>query len=104
VAGERVKSNRDLIVWQKAMDMVVAVYQVTNDFPDHERFGLTGHTRKSAISVPSNIAEGHARNSTREFLHHLSIAQGSRAETETQLLSPCDSNMSISPLCGRRGT
>ena len=86
MAGERVKSNRDLIVWQKAMDMVVAVYQVTNHFPDHERFGLTSHTRKSAISVPSNIAEGHARNSTREFLHHLSIAQGSRAETETQLL------------------
>ena len=86
MAGERIKSNRDLIVWQKAMDLVLAVYRVTDRFPEHERFGLTGHTRKSAISVPSNIAEGHARDSTREFLHHLSIAQGSLAETETQLL------------------
>ena len=82
----RVKSYRDLVVWQKAMDMAVAVYRVSDMFPDRERFGLTIQVRKSGVSVPSNIAEGQARASTREFLHHLSIARGSLAETETHLL------------------
>jgi len=86
MANGRVKCHRDLIVWQKAMDLVVAVYKVSGLFPESERFGLTGHVRKSAISVPSNIAEGQARSSTGDFVHHLSIARGSLAETETQLL------------------
>jgi four helix bundle protein len=81
-----VTSYRDLIVWQKAMDLVVAVYELTDKFPREEIFGLTFQLRKAAVSVPSNIAEGHARRSTREFLHHLSISRGSIAEVETQTL------------------
>ncbi|MDD4891726.1 MAG: four helix bundle protein [Phycisphaerae bacterium] len=82
----KVKSYRDLIVWQKAMDLVVAVYRLTHLFPREEQFGLTAHGRKSVVSIPSNIAEGQARNSTSQFLQHISIAYGSLAETETQLL------------------
>jgi four helix bundle protein len=81
-----VTSYRDLIVWQKAMDLVVVVYELTSKFPREEMFGLTFQLRKAAVSVPSNIAEGHARRSTREFSHHLSIARGSTAEVETQTL------------------
>ena len=80
------KSYRDLIVWQKAMDLVVAVYAVSARFPASERFGLTAQVRRAVVSVPSNIAEGQARDSTKEFLHHLSISKGSLAETETQLM------------------
>jgi four helix bundle protein len=69
-----VTSYRDLIVWQKAMDLVVAVYELTDKFPREEIFGLTFQLRKASVSVPSNIAEGQARRSTKEFLHHLSIA------------------------------
>ena len=82
----KVSSYRDLVVWQKAMDLVVLVYELTSHFPKHELFGLTSQLRKAAVSVPSNIAEGQARWSTKEFLHHLSIAMGSKAEVETQTL------------------
>lgn len=82
----KVTNFRDLIVWQKAMDLVVAVYELTAKFPKEEIFGLTFQLRKAAVSVPSNIAEGQARWSTKEFLHHLSIAHGSTAEVETQTL------------------
>ena len=67
------------------MDMVVAVYKLTGAFPKTEIYGLTGQFRRAAISVPSNIAEGHTRASTREYLNHVSIAQASLAEVETQL-------------------
>lgn len=80
------KSYRDLQVWQKAMDLVVEVYHVTVRLPREEVYGLTAQVRRSAISVPSNIAEGHGRSATGDYLHHLSIAQGSLAELETQLM------------------
>ena len=81
-----IKSYRDLIVWQKAMDLVEDVYRKTKEFPKEELYGLTSQLRRAVVSVPSNIAEGQGRNSTKEFLHHLSIAYGSLCEVETQCL------------------
>jgi four helix bundle protein len=77
---------QELIVWQKAMDLVEVVYQLTKQFPKEELYGLASQIRRAAVSIPSNIAEGQARKSTAEFRNFLSIAQGSRAELETQLL------------------
>ena len=85
-APAQIKSHRDLIVWQKAMDLVEEVYKASAPFPKHELFGLTGQLRRAAISVPSNIAEGQGRKSKNEFAHHLSIAHGSLREAETQIL------------------
>jgi four helix bundle protein len=81
-----VKSYKDLIVWQKSMDLVEMVYPATKEFPREELYGLTNQLRRAAVSVPSNIAEGHARMPTAEFRNFLSIARGSLAEVETQLL------------------
>jgi four helix bundle protein len=81
-----VKSYRELIAWQKAMDVVEAVYKATRQFPKEELFVLTSQMRRASISVPSNIAEGQGRNSTKEFIHHLSISYGSLTELETQIL------------------
>jgi four helix bundle protein len=81
-----VKHYQELIVWQKAMDLVVLIYQVTTCFPKEEIFGLTAQLGRAAVSIPSNIAEGQGRQTTRDFLHFLSIAQGSIQETETQVL------------------
>ena len=79
------KSFRELRVWQQAMDLVEAVYSLTQDFPRQETYGLTSQVRRAAISVPSNIAEGHTREHLKEYLYHLSMAQASLAEVETQL-------------------
>ena len=68
------------------MDLVALVYQVTNKLPNEEMYSLTNQMRRAAVSIPSNIAEGQARNSTKEFIQFLRIAQGSKAELETQLL------------------
>jgi len=96
------KNYRELIVWQRAMEVVEMVYTLTKAFPNDERFGLTSQVRRAAVSIPSNIAEGQARDSTAEFLRFLSIAQGSRAEVETQLLITsqlgCANPESIEPL------
>ncbi|MEN6407522.1 MAG: four helix bundle protein [Thermoguttaceae bacterium] len=81
-----VKDYRELIVWQKSMDLVTAVYQATDGFPKTEIYGLTSQIRRAAISIPSNIAEGQARNTTRDFLQFLAIAYGSLKELETQIL------------------
>jgi four helix bundle protein len=81
-----VQSYRQLIAWQKAMELVKLVYELTDDFPTDERFGLTLQIRKAVVSIASNIAEGQGRNSTKEFINHLSIAYGSLMETETQTL------------------
>jgi four helix bundle protein len=81
---------RELIAWQKAMALVREVYQLSDLFPKDERFGLTSQIRRAAVSVPSNIAEGQGRDSTREFIHHLSIAYGSLMEVETQVLIGLD--------------
>jgi four helix bundle protein len=82
-------SNRnfmDLIVWRKAMDLVVAVYKSTAEFPREEMYGLTAQMRKAVVSVPSNIAEGEGRRTTGEFLNCLSVSYGSLRELETQVL------------------
>jgi four helix bundle protein len=83
--GGIMKSFRELRVWQKAMDLVETVYLLTRDFPKQEIYALTGQVRRAAISIPSNIAEGHTREHIKEYLHHLSMAQASLAEVETQL-------------------
>jgi len=79
------KSYRDLEVWQKAMDLVVSCYQVTKSFPKCENYGLASQLQRASISIPANIAEGRARQHSKEFLHHLSIANGSLAEVETHI-------------------
>ena len=81
-----VASYRDLTVWQAAIDLGQSVYELTAKFPRSELYGLTSQVRRSAVSVASNIAEGHARSSRKEYLRFLSIARGSLAETETQLI------------------
>jgi four helix bundle protein len=81
-----VKSFNELIVWQKAIDFVETIYSVTAGFPRDEIYGLTNQLRRAAVSIPSNIAEGQSRQSTRDFLNYLSIARGSLAEVETQLV------------------
>lgn len=79
------RPHHGLRVWQDAMRLVTDLYQATASFPDHERFGLVSQIRKAAISVPSNIAEGAARGSAKEFVRFLLIARGSLAELDTQL-------------------
>jgi four helix bundle protein len=81
-----IKSFRDLIAWQKAMDYVVLVYRHAALFPREELYGLTCQLRRAAVSIPSNIAEGHGRQSTRDFLKFLAIAYGSLNESQTQVL------------------
>jgi len=81
-----IQSYRELVVWQKAMTLVELIYEVTRQFPKEELYGLTNQIRRAAVSISSNIAEGQARKSTAEFRNFLSIAQGSRAEVETQTL------------------
>ncbi len=76
---------KDLIVWQKAVQVVIRVYQVTRNFPSDERFGLVSQMRRAAVSIPSNIAEGQARHTTGEFIQGISYAEGSLAELDTQL-------------------
>jgi four helix bundle protein len=85
VGSGRIRSFRDLVVWHKAMDLCVEVYRVTAWYPAHERFGLTAESRKTARSVPYNIAEGHQRRTTADYRHFVSIAHGSNGELETQL-------------------
>ena len=79
------QSFRELIVWQRAMQLTVAVYRLTREFPREEQFGLTSQIRRSAVSIPSNIAEGQGRSSVGEFRQFLGIARGSTCEVQTQL-------------------
>lgn len=81
---EKIKSYRDLIVWQKAKSVAVLVYKLTEDFPQTDLCGLTSQMRRAAVSIASNIAEGHGRGTKKEFHHFLHIAYGSGAELETQ--------------------
>ena len=81
-----VESYRDLIVWQKAMDLAVVIYEQTRAFPRQEAYGLTAQARRAAVSVPSNIAEGQARTTTNDFLRFLGVAAGSLQELETQVI------------------
>ena len=80
------KTHHDLSVWQKSIDFVTSVYKITEDFPKSEIYGLTNQVRRAVVSIPSNIAEGAARTSKKEFSHFLSISLGSLSEVETQLI------------------
>ncbi|PYO94994.1 MAG: diversity-generating retroelement protein bAvd family protein [Gemmatimonadetes bacterium] len=110
-ARPKVTSYRDLTVWQRAMDLVDAVYEITETFPKDERFGLTAQLQRCAVSIPSNIAEGHGRDHLGEYIHHLGIANGSLMELETQVLiaarrsyvheSDADRALALSRIVGR---
>lgn len=80
-----IESYRDLDVWQKAMDLAEEIYALSRSFPPDERFGLTAQIRRAAVSVPSCIAEGNVRSTTRDYMRFVAIAAGSAAEVETQL-------------------
>ena len=91
----RTRQFRDLLVWQRSMRLVEAVYQATRNFPKDEMFGLTAQMRRAAVSVPSNIAEGQGRDSEKSFAQFLNQARGSLYELETQL--ELASNLSMLP-------
>lgn len=80
------RSYRDLIVWQKALDLVVEMYKVTDTFPEREKYALSSQMRRAAISIPSNIAEGRSRSTSKDFVHFLHMALGSSTELETQII------------------
>ena len=80
------RTYKDLKVWRKSFNLCISVYRVTASFPPAERFGLTAQVRRATVSVPSNIAEGYTRETTRDYIRHLWIARGSLAEVETQLM------------------
>lgn len=79
------RGHRDLLAWQKAMDLITAIYSVTQVFPRDELYGLKSQLRRAAVSVPSNLAEGYSRNSKNELHHFIGQARGSLAEVETQI-------------------
>ncbi|MES2087925.1 MAG: four helix bundle protein [Patescibacteria group bacterium] len=79
-------SFKELIVWQKGIELVKEIYKLTESFPKTETYGLTSQMRRSAVSIPSNIAEGYKRKNVKEYIQFLSIADGSAAELETQLI------------------
>jgi four helix bundle protein len=85
VTSGRRKSHKDLILWQKGMTLAAAIYRLAHTLPKHEVYGLASQIRRASVSIPSNVAEGAARHTTREFLSFLYIARGSCAELETQL-------------------
>jgi four helix bundle protein len=93
--ADTIKHFSDLLVWQKSVELGKQVYLLTRRFPREERYGLTAQIRRAALSVSSNIAEGHARQG-REFISFLSIARGSLAETESQLMFAVDDRL---PFC-----
>jgi len=82
----KIQSYKDLIAWQKAMELVEAVYRLTAGYPGDERFGLISQTRRAAISIPSNIAEGYGRQTRANYTQFLRVSRGSANEVETQLL------------------
>ena len=81
-----IKTYQDLIVWQKSMDLVIAVYELTKKYSSEEKFGLISQSRRCAVSIPSNIAEGKRRGTVAQFNHFLQISYGSGAELETQII------------------
>jgi four helix bundle protein len=81
-----VKTHRDLDVWKEGIDLAISIYKVAEKFPKEEKYSLVDQVKRSAVSIPSNIAEGAARNSSKEFMQYLHIALGSAAELETQLI------------------
>ena len=85
IAGDR-PAFQNLIVWQRAIELSIAIYKITAGFPDSERFGLTNQLRRAAVSVSSNIAEGYGRTSRGEYVQFLGHARGSNCEVQTQLV------------------
>lgn len=85
MAENNIQSHKDLIVWQKSVELVINIYSVTDSFPKSELFGLTNQMRRASVSIPSNIAEGRRRSSRKDFRNFLSNAFGSGAELETQI-------------------
>ena len=88
-----INSYRELKVWQLGMQLVKDIYLLTRQFPNQELYGLTSQVRRASVSIPANIAEGHARESTKEFLRYISIAQGSLAENRNSPTSCCVSGL-----------
>ncbi|HEX8635342.1 MAG TPA: four helix bundle protein [Pyrinomonadaceae bacterium] len=86
---DQIKSHRDLIAWQKAMELVVTVYKLSKNFPKEELYGLTSQLRRAAVSIPANIAEGQGRRSKTEFKQFLGHARGSLLELDTHLELAC---------------
>ena len=86
IKENKVRTHRDLDVWKKSIDLVTLIYKYTADYPKDEMYGLTSQIRRCAVSIPSNIAEGSARTTKKDFSHFLAIALGSVAELETQLI------------------
>jgi four helix bundle protein len=86
MSNGKIRTHKDLDVWNKAMEMAEKLYSLTANFPKEEQYGFVSQIRRSAVSIPSNIAEGAARNSNKEFIQFLYIAMGSLSEIETQLL------------------
>ena len=85
MTNHAIRTFRDLVVWQRSMDLVLDVYRLTSRYPDNERFALTTQTRRSSIAIPSNIAEGCSRHQPVVYVSHLNIAMGSEGELSTQL-------------------
>jgi four helix bundle protein len=81
-----IRSYQDLIVWKKGIDLAKRIYMITKKFPSSEIYGLTNQLRRAAVSIPSNIAEGQSRQSTKEFIHFLHISLGSLSELDTQMV------------------
>ena len=79
-------SNKDLIVWQKSMELAIKIYEITSQLPQSEKFGLSSQMNRCAVSIPSNIAEGSKRGTRKDFCNFVTIAYGSSAELETQLI------------------
>jgi len=86
----RPRSYKDLLVWQKGIELAKIVYRLTRDYPVEEKFGLVSQMRRAAVSIPSNLAEGQARHTTGEFVQFISHAEGSVAELDTQLILSID--------------
>jgi four helix bundle protein len=84
--NQSTQSYKDLIVWQKSIELAKAIYKLTQSFPAEEKFGLVSQMRRAAVSIPSNIAEGQARRTTPEFIQFITHAQGSTAELDTQII------------------
>ena len=81
-----IKSYKDLLIWQKGIDIVINLYQLVEDFPKEEIYALSSQLKRASVSIPSNIAEGYGRNSTQSYIHFVSISRGSLFELETQLI------------------
>lgn len=86
IMNQGTQSYKDLLVWQKGIELAKGIYRLTQDFPSEEKFGLTAQMRRAAVSIPSNLAEGQARHTSGEFVQFISYAEGSAAELDTQLI------------------